>query len=90
MAIENESRLSMTWVISPKLELTQSVAATLIDEKNSTWDSRQYEYDVRLDYALREHLNLYTGYTYTTTHFKYEEDSNFKSNEITLGISWQF
>ena len=90
MTIENESRLGMTWTISPKLKLSQSVAATLRDEKNSTWDSRQYEYDVRLGYTLREHLNLYTGYTYTTTHFKYEDDSNFKSNEITLGVSWQF
>jgi len=90
MAMENESRLGMAWNISPKLKLSQFVAITLRDEKNSTWDSRQYEYDVRLDYTLRERLNIYTGYTYTTTHFKYEDDNNFKSNEITLGISWQF
>lgn len=90
LTINNESRLGVTWILNPKLRLSQSVAAILKDEKNSTWDSTQYEYDVRLDYALRERLNLYTGYTYTTTHFKYEDDSNFKSNEITLGVSWTF
>lgn len=90
LSVENESRLGMVWTINPKLKLVQSLAATIKDEKNSTWDSRQYEYAARLNYALRERLNLYTGYTYTTTHFKYEEDSNFKSNEVSLGVSWQF
>ncbi len=90
LTVSNESRLGMTWIINPKLRLSQSLAATLKDEKNSTWDSRQYEYDVRLDYALRERLNLHAGYTYSTTHFKYEDDSNFKSNEVSLGVSWQF
>lgn len=90
MTMENESRLIMAWTVSPKLKLSQSVAATLTDEKNSAWDSSKYEYDVRLSYALRDRLNLHTGYTYTTTHFKYKDENNFKSNEITLGISWQF
>jgi hypothetical protein len=90
LSVENESRLGMVWTINPKLQFTQSLAAILKDEKNSTWDSRQYEYAARLNYTLRERLKLHAGYTYTTTHFKYEEDSNFKSNEVSLGLSWQF
>jgi len=86
----NESYLGMTWIMNPKLRLHQQLGFIFKDERNSSWDHKQFEYDLNLSYALRERLHLNAGYTYTTTHFKYEDDSNYKSNEVSLGVSWQF
>ena len=87
---QNKSTLGMTWMVNPKLSLVQSVSVFLEDEKTTEMDTTQYEYDARMNYQLRKQLMLHAGYTYSTTHFKYVEDNNFKSNEITLGVSWTF
>jgi len=80
----------VTWLINPKTTLTQRLGIAMDDEKTTTLDTLEYNYDFLLSYQWRKSISLYTGYNYSITHFTYDNDQNYDTHEVRLGMTWNF
>lgn len=89
MTMSTEVGLDATWQVNRKLSVVQGVSATQNDEYNSNSDNTEYDYDITLNYALRDNVKLYLGYNYNVVNYKYSYGINrdFDSHEAKLGVT---
>lgn len=85
-----DNSLGMSWKMTQKLTLSQSVGVEDINEKNNDADSKEYSYDLRASYQLLPRMSVYSGYEYSRTTFKNGDYREYDCHEIYLGASYAF
>lgn len=83
--------LSMSWELTSKVNLNQTLSYDFQDEKNgSNDDNGEWTYSCEAGYKVSDKMRIYLGYEYTNVSFKYEGDEDYQVNEWTLGMSYAF
>jgi predicted porin len=85
-----DNSLGMSWKMTQKLTLDQSIGVEDINEKNSDADSTEYSYDLRASYQLTQRFSVYSGYEYARTTFKNGDYREYDCHEIYLGARYSF
>lgn len=85
-----DNSLGMSWKMTQKLTLDQSIGVEDINEKNNDADSTEYSYDLRASYQFTQRISVYSGYEYSRTTFKNGDYREYDCHEIYLGARYSF
>lgn len=90
MTMSTKLGMNAIWQVNRKLSVVQSASATINDEYNSNSDNTEYDYDITLNYALRDNVKLYLGYNYNYVTYKYNYGINrdFDCHEAKIGVTF--
>lgn len=80
--------LIANWQITQKILLSQTIGASVDDQKDGNADTYEWFYSANASYKFSKHLSFYAGYNYTDTYYKYIHDLDYDESVVKVGATF--